>query len=799
MAKKSKLLKFKGKRTQLQTTLLAMMFAMFTTFLFWMLPTQWFAAKVGYDRGLGEPLWIATTFAVYMPSDWLEWGWRYASLDTIKPLIQTMQLMGYVVSGLGLGTTLIYLLVFRERPEGMDDLHGSAHWADVEMIDSTGYLSSPTRIVDGAMIGSVMLDSKGEVIHPMHPDFGERLLPIKEWKRIAWRISRVQVRNKDGVPQFKPNKKFVKKIEYLRADDPTHILAFAPTRSGKGVGLVLPTLLSWRHSVVVNDIKGENWALSAGFRQKAGQIVMKFEPACQDGSTACWNPIDEIRAFTPNDVQDAQGMMMMVCDPKGEGLEDHWAKTSWEFLSGLALHLRYVGGTQGSIAGMASYLGDPNWSDERQMYTAMQNFEHDPEGKMGWTDTQGNPTKIHPMVANAATTMLNKEDKERTSVLSTAKSFLSLYLDPIIAKNTSRSDFLVRDLMNSDKPVSLYYVVQPNDLDRMVPLSRLFWAMVIRRNASEMSFADGTSVQGYKHRLLLLIDELPALKKLTVLQEGLGYIAGYGMKCFLICQDTIQLEEAYGDKQTIVAGCHVRIAYAPNTSETATKLSEMTGKTTILEQSYSDSQSTTGALTGNVSVSTNKTERALMTPDEFLSMSPEDMVIFVAGKKPIYGRKIKYYEDQTLLGRAKIVAPARSDQVRKAAQAVDRAAASAAETQKVSDEARQVLLAEANARRNEWAKQSRSLAQGNADYVDSKMKQDRLKNGSPQGEEEGDTGSAAGSSDNGSSARAGRPGGQARQSYYQQHVSMSDHERAQVKAAVQRLGLVEQVASFKVF
>lgn len=661
MANNSRMVKFKSKRTPFQNAMAAMFLAILTIFLLSAIPTQWFASTMKYDRGLGEPFFAGADFSIYFPLAWVEWGWRLADYEPLKQYVKTMLFMGIGSSAAGMFSGLFYVFVLVKRKAGMDELHGSAHWADTDEVDSTGFFPTPGRPVSGAMVGSVMLDSKNRVIHPMHPKFDMRYVP-EMVKKGKFSLRKEQARNKDGVPVVKLSS-LVKRVELLRDDNPAHILAFAPTRSGKGVGLVLPTLLTWRHSVLVNDIKGENWALTAGFRRAAGQHVVKFEPACLDGSGACWNPIDEIRLFTDMDVQDAQTIMNMVCDPKGEGLEDHWAKTSWEFLTGLALHLAYEG-KLATMAGMAGFLGDPRWEDEKQMYTTMMQFEHDPGCKANWRDTENLPTRTHPAVANAAKTMLNKEDKERTSVLSTAKSFLSLYLDPVVARNTSRSDFSVRDLMNADKPVSCYYVVQPADLERMVSLSRLFYAMVIRRNAADMQFAGGTSVQGYKHRLLLLIDELPSLRKLTVLQEGLGYIAGYGMKCYLICQDLIQLEEAYGDKQTIVAGCHVRIAYAPNTQETADKLAAMTGKTTIIEESHSTSYKQWGIDAGNVSVSTNKNERELMTAAEFLALSPEDMVLFVAGRAPIYGRKIKYYEDEVMLKRAEKTAPEKSDVVR---------------------------------------------------------------------------------------------------------------------------------------
>lgn len=790
----SRMLKFKAKRSPLQVAMLAMLLAMMCWFVFSAVPTQWFAAKVHYDRGLGAPLWAGPTFAVYLPTDWIEWGWRLADYPPLKDAVKTMTFMGYGAGALGMSTALIFLFTLKEKPEGMDELHGSAFWANTEEVDSTGFFPTKGRAVDGAMIGSVMLDKKGEVINPMHPDFKVRYSKILEWKRVGIRLSRMQTRNKDGVPQVKMNKKFIKKVELLRADDPTHILAFAPTRSGKGVGLVLPTLLTWRHSVIVNDIKGENWALSAGFRRAAGQHAIKFEPACQDSSTACWNPLDEIRAFTPNDVQDAQALMMLVCDPEGEGLEDHWAKTSWEFLSGLALHMRYAGGPNASMAGMASYLGDPQWQDEKQMYLNMQNYEHDKKGDAGWVDTMGNPTRTHQMIANAATTMLNKEDKERGSVLSTAKSFLSLFLDPIVAKATSRSDFLVRDLMNLDKPVSLYFVVQPGDLKRMVPLSRLFWAMVIQRNAADMHFAGGTSVQGYKHRLLLLIDELPSMNNLSVLEEGLGYIAGYGLKCYLICQDLIQLEKAYGDKQTIVAGCHTRIAYAPNTPETAEKLSTMTGKTTVIEESHSDSRDAWGWKAGNVSISTNKTERALLTSGEFLSLSPEDMVLFVAGRQPIYGRKIKYYEDKTMLGRAKMATPTKSDVVRwsPTETVAEKQAATMLATDGEFTKTQEAMMTKAAENRARWAQTFTAAATGESAPV--------IGNGPPSAT----TNAATGKPTGGEVATSGggtpeKDNGKRQSRYANRTAEMSEADRAQLRSIVEETGLVEKVAAFAVF
>jgi type IV secretion system protein VirD4 len=547
--------------------------------------------------------------------------------------------------------------------KGMDGLHGTAHFAERDDVDKTGFINAPGHKPVGVIIGSVMLDSKGKVIHPHHKQYNNRYKPIFIRGKGLRYFQKYPKRDGNNRPMYAVKKSIVRSIELMRDGGNTHLFAFCPTRSGKGTGMVIPTLLTYPFSVMVNDPKGEAYALSAGFRQAAGQDIVKFQPACTDGSGARWNPLDEIRIFELYDVSDAQMIMSMACDPKGEGLEDYFDKAGYEFLTALALHVRYAE-KDGSLAGVAYFLGDPNWDSDKQMYTHMMGAEHDKEGKMKWIDSNGKPTKTHPMIANAAKTMLNKEDKDRSGVLSTAKSLLSLYLDPIVAMNTSHSDFLVRDLMTGKKPVSLYYVVGPADMERLVPLTRLFYALFIRRNAAEMEFSGGRSVANYTHPLLMIIDEATSLKKLPILQEALGYVAGYGIRMFMLVQDITQVEELYGDKQSFDSGAETRIVYAPNKIETAEKLARMSGKTTVTEENASNSRDIIGIKAGSVSLSTSKTARDLVTADEFLMLHDQDVVVFIKGQPPVYGRKAFYYENPVMLGRAKILAPAQSSRLR---------------------------------------------------------------------------------------------------------------------------------------
>lgn len=666
----AKLLSYKSRRSPTQNALGAFVVMMVSFVAFGILPTQWFAAKYHYDQNLGHALFRAGGITGYAPTEWVRWGWRFADVETLKHSVHVMLLLGAFSAFLAIVFGVCVAHWLARYNDGMDGLHGTAHFAEREDVDKTGFIDAKGHKAAGVIIGSVMLDSRGRVIHPHHKKYGARYMPVLV--RGGWRKLFRTHPKRDGNkrPMYKIRKSVVKKIELLRDGGNTHLFAFCPTRSGKGVGMVIPTLLTWPHSVMVNDPKGEAYALSAGFRQAAGQDIIKFEPACTDGTGARWNPLDEIRTFTLFDVSDAQMIMSMACDPKGEGLDDYFDKAGYEFLTALALHVRYAE-KEGSLAGAANFLGDPNWDSDKQMYMHMITATHDPEGRMGWKDSLGKATKTHPMIANAAKTMLNKEDKDRSGVLSTAKSLLSLYLDPIVAMNTSCSDFLVRDLMTGKKPVSLYYVVGPADMERLVPLTRLFYALFIRRNAAEMEFAGGRSVANYTFQLLMIIDEATSLRKLPILQEALGYVAGYGIRMFMLVQDITQVEELYGDKQSFDSGAETRVVYAPNKIETAEKLARMSGKTTVTEENASNSRDLVGIKAGSVSISTSKTARDLVTADEFLMLHDQDVVVFIKGQPPVYGRKAFYYENPVMVGRASMTPPRKSAVLRTVAPVED--------------------------------------------------------------------------------------------------------------------------------
>jgi type IV secretion system protein VirD4 len=235
--------------------------------------------------------------------------------------------------------------------------------------------------------------------------------------------------------------------------------------------------------------------------------------------------------------------------------------------------------------------------------------------------------------------------------------------------------------MNDEYPVSLYIVTHPNDKTRLRPLLRILVNMIVRLLADKLHFVNGQPKAHYQHRLLLMLDEFPSLGKLEILQESLAFIAGYGIKAYLICQDINQLksrESGYGSDESITSNCHVQTAFPPNRVETAEHLSKLTGQTTVTKEQITTSGRRTSTLLNQVSRTLQEVQRPLLTPDECLRMpgpiknaeglieTAGDMVVYVAGFPAIYGVQPLFFKDPVFKARAAIPAPLQSDTLNRA-------------------------------------------------------------------------------------------------------------------------------------
>lgn len=522
--------------------------------------TQWTAWQLGFQPQLGRPWFELFRWPIYYPPAFFWWWYFY---DAYAPHVFVEGAYIAASGGFIAVAVAIGMSVWRAREAKNVETYGSARWARADEVRAAGLLGP-----DGVVLGK--FDSA-----------------------------------------------------YLRHDGPEHVLCFAPTRSGKGVGLVVPSLLTWPGSAIVHDIKGENWQLTAGFRARHGRVLL-FDPT--NAKSSAYNPLLEVRRGEW-EVRDVQNIADILVDPEGS-LEkrNHWEKTSHSLLVGAILHVLYAE-TDKTLAGVAAFLSDPKRPIESTL-AAMMKTAH--LGEAG----------PHPVIASAARELLNKSDNERSGVLSTAMSFLGLYRDPVVAEVTRRCDWRIKDIVGGARPSTLYLVVPPSDIARTKPLIRLILNQIGRRLTEDLN------TKGRRHRLLLMLDEFPALGRLDFFESALAFMAGYGLKSFLIAQSLNQIEKAYGPNNSILDNCHVRVSFATNDERTAKRVSDALGTATEMRAMRNYAGHRLSPWLGHLMVSRSETARPLLTAGEVMQLPPADEIVMVAGTPPIRAKKARYFEDR---------------------------------------------------------------------------------------------------------------------------------------------------------
>jgi type IV secretion system protein VirD4 len=420
---------------------------------------------------------------------------------------------------------------------------------------------------------------------------------------------------------------------WLTYDGPEHQLVSGASRSGKGVGHVVPTLLNWPGSVLAYDVKNELWDLTAGFRSTFSHALF-FNPTRPD--SARFNPLLEIRKGT-SEIRDAQNVVEMLVNPTGaKHTLDIWDQQANQFLVSLILHVLYTEPDgRKNLAIVRERL-----LDFKRTCRAMAALPH-----------RFNPVthipEVHPEVALVANELLHQPEKFQASVRGTAASYLTLYADEIVARTTAVSDFRLSDLACADRPMTLYIQPPPSDAPRLRPLIRL----VINQACRALMEHLGHDSLGRpkQHRLLLLLDEFPTLGKLEFFTMNLRQMAGYGIKAHLIVQSFNDIIEAYGPNNTILDNCHILTAFASADTTTCQRISQMTGTVTEYRESYSHPGRQWGW--AGRTVSQSEQVRPLLTPGDIRELSAEDQLVFVTGYKPMRTPKLKYYTDATLLKR----------------------------------------------------------------------------------------------------------------------------------------------------
>lgn len=706
--------------------------------------TQKVAAFFRYDALLGSPLMVDRGVPVYGPWKYFQW---FFQVRQYAPSAFTAT-YGYFAAAILIPFLLMVFIkvVFNRK---VSDNYGSAKFADRDDISKMDLISSKGVVVGlyddpwkrkftnfirefdakqkdrkavAEMAFNERINKKRDKWIAERDKLQNKLADEPDNKKLEVKIAKLQDKI-DNPPKFKepfsvklytwPYKRLYslyKKMPhfYLRDNSNKHMAVVAPTRSGKGVGLIIPSLLGqWDSSCIVNDIKSENWGVTAGYRKRMGQCCIKFEPTAADGSSARWNPLDEIPIGTPKEQSMAVNIAHVLADYEGKGKLDHWGANAETVIMTVILHLSYAHYAdpenypmKPTFSTVANFLkanmveeevmdedGNPVYDEETgdikreinpkgfvDTLKAIMDFEHVPEGGIEieyWDRDLNNgeggfatrhfdaemlhelyPTytdifkinpHVHPLIYKNFMEISSKPANECGSIVSTANTALKEYLDPVLSENTSVSDFCIDDVMNYKKPVSLYLVTPPSDLLRLAPIFRLFFEMMVKHHAEKIGeFKNGQAITLYKHKCLFLMDEFSSLGNLQSFAATLSYIAGYGMKVFLINQGLPQINSIYTKDNQILMNCHLQIIYAPNDNDTAQYAASMLGKKTV--RTYSRSKSG-DKLIGGTNVSENETGRDLMSADEIKRLGERELIV-ASGNPPVLTDKVKYYEDK---------------------------------------------------------------------------------------------------------------------------------------------------------
>ena len=442
--------------------------------------------------------------------------------------------------------------------------------------------------------------------------------------------------------------------EVLAYDGPEHQLLIGASRSGKGRGQVVPTLLAWPQSAIVLDVKGEladgdgrhGFPGTAGFRETLGP-VLRFAPTRPD--SVSFNPLFEVRRGA-DEVRDVQNIVEVIVDPAGETRhQDFWDRSAKQILVGVVLHVLYAEPTpRKTLAVVREKLRDLERTCE-EMRTTLHRIN----------PTTGAP-EAHPEILHAAESFLAGEERLQSGVKATAESFFGLFADPIVAEKTATSDFRIADLMCGERPVTLYLQPPPSDALRLMPLMRLALNQIARRLMENQTHVEIGGLEK-RHTLLLALDEFPQLGRMPFFETAMGAMAGYGIKVSLVCQSLNHITRAYGRDNVILDNCHIITAFAAADVETAKRIADMAGEVWEVRESetHKRPRPLLGARAGSATLKEER--RPLLLASDVRALPRDEQLIFASGAKPIRAKKLKFDQERVFRER---LSPASHKQVR---------------------------------------------------------------------------------------------------------------------------------------
>jgi type IV secretion system protein VirD4 len=416
--------------------------------------------------------------------------------------------------------------------------------------------------------------------------------------------------------------------DYLRHAGEQHVLVVGSPGSGKGVGVIIPTLLTWPGSVICTDVKGgENALITANYRAQFSRVFV-FNPCASTSGKL--NPLAEVRLGV-HEVGDAQVIAGILVDPESATRRmDHWEHTAFGLLTGLILHTLYGPRPQKTLPGVLQLMDDPRLG-MAGVLEEMLTFPH----------LNG---KTHPTIAMIARAQKNRADREASSVWSTVERCLTLFHDPVIGGNLSAHELPFDTIHDPAHPVSLYLVCNPGDGPRLEPLFKLLIQQIMARVTSGSPRSRGPQA-------LALFEEFPALGYMPFFAKVLGLMRSYRMRTLIAIQSLNSLEQLYGERQTILDNCQVKVFLAVGDDRTAKRISDMLSTTTVEREVQSTSRPA-GSLWSNQSWAPHETARPLLTVGELIQFPSDQEIVLVNGMPPIVAEKLRYFEDRQLMLRA---------------------------------------------------------------------------------------------------------------------------------------------------
>lgn len=546
--------------------------------------TNYFAFSVKDRAVLGEP----HIGPFYEPFH-IVW-WRFRIQSGLNLSFTVALYIFLIVFALGLTLSLFLYVRFKQKVRG---IYGSARWMNEKEMKFLGlYRQKFDSIIFGA-------------------NGGARYRELAAGKYRLKKEGKIVFNSEDG-----------------------HIYVNGPTRAGKGISIIIPTLLSYTESVFVYDIKKENFEKTAGWRRKFSHVV-KLEFASPD--SAHFNALSYVTKGD-TEIRELQNIIANLANPDGgEDDSDYWTLSAKNLILACMLHLLYSQEDPGSPP--ASLPGVRVFMLSQEKYETIKIMS----GAKHILNPHTNEYGTHPEVKRICVEMSNKSDKELAGVFGTASSYLGLFADPVIAGNANDSDFELRDMYSGEHPVSLYLCVKPADRERMKPLVRMF-IQCLSNTVME-------KIDKKKHPVLALIDEFNSLGKMPFFETNIAYYMGYGMRCMIVCQGFNQLFGTYGRDTSILDNCRFKLILGVSTPDDARVVSSYLGTFSISKSSVSKSGNIGTFISAGRGESVSEAEQKLMTEEAVLHMPYENWLLVTNGRYPYMGKKIMYYLDRRFSGR----------------------------------------------------------------------------------------------------------------------------------------------------